>query len=101
LNYLTLENINKSFGEKLLFNSINLTIAKSQKIALIAKNGTGKTTLLRVIAGEEAPEGEQAKLILAKNIRVGYLKQNPDLNLNATVLEAALDSENEQRYRLP
>ncbi len=96
MNYLTLENINKSFGEKLLFNSINLTIAKSQKIALIAKNGTGKTTLLRVIAGEEAPEGEQAKLITAKNIRVGYLKQDPDLDNSATVLEAALDSENKQ-----
>ncbi len=96
MNYLTLENINKSFGEKLLFNSINLTIAKSQKIALIAKNGTGKTTLLRVIAGEEAPEGEQAKLITAKNIRVGYLKQDPDLDNSATVLEATLDSENKQ-----
>lgn len=96
MNYLTLENINKSFGEKLLFNSINLTIAKSQKIALIAKNGTGKTTLLRVIAGEEAPEGEQAKLLMAKNIRVGYLKQDPDLDDRATVLEAALDSENKQ-----
>lgn len=96
MNYLTLENINKSFGEKILFNSINLTIAKSQKIALIAKNGTGKTTLLRVIAGEEAPEGEQAKLLMAKNIRVGYLKQDPDLDDKATVLEAALDSENKQ-----
>jgi len=96
LNYLTLENINKSFGEKLLFDAINLTIAKSQKIALIAKNGTGKTTLLRVIAGEEAPEGEQAKLIVAKNIRIGYLKQDPDLDGSASVLEAALDSDNKQ-----
>ncbi len=96
MNYLTLENINKSFGEKLLFDAINLTIAKSQKIALIAKNGTGKTTLLRVIAGEEAPEGEQAKLIVAKNIRIGYLKQDPDLDGSASVLEAALDSDNKQ-----
>ena len=96
MNYLTLENINKSFGEKLLFDAINLTIAKSQKIALIAKNGTGKTTLLRVIAGEEAPEGEQAKLIVAKNIRIGYLKQDPDLDDSASVLEAALDSDNKQ-----
>ena len=96
MNYLTLENINKSFGEKLLFDAINLTIAKSQKIALIAKNGTGKTTLLRVIAGDEAPEGEQAKLIVAKNIRIGYLKQDPDLDDSASVLEAALDSDNKQ-----
>lgn len=94
MNYLTLENINKSYGEKTLFKNINLTIAKSQKIALIAKNGTGKTTLLRVIAGEEAPEGEQAKVLVSKLIRMGYLKQDPYLNPKATVLEAALDSDN-------
>lgn len=96
MNYLTLENINKSYGEKTLFKSINLTIAKSQKIALIAKNGTGKTTLLRVIAGEEAPEGEQAKILVSKEIRTGYLKQDPYLNPQASVLEAALDSNNDK-----
>ena len=62
MNYLTLENITKSFGEKVLFENINLTIAKGQKIALIAKNGTGKTTLLKVIAGTESVEGENAKI---------------------------------------
>lgn len=96
MNYLTLEKVSKSFGEKTLFSDINLTIAKGQKIALIAKNGTGKTTLLRVIAQEEAPEGEHAKILLSKEIRVGYLKQDPDLNPNANVLEAALDSDNAQ-----
>jgi ATP-binding cassette subfamily F protein uup len=96
LNYLTLEKVSKSFGEKTLFSDINLTIAKGQKIALIAKNGTGKTTLLRVIAQEEAPEGEHARILLSKEIRVGYLKQDPDLDLNANVLEAALDSDNAQ-----
>lgn len=96
MNYLTLENISKSFGEKVLFKDINLNISKGQKIALIAKNGTGKTTLLEVIALEERPEGEQANIIVAKNIRIGYLHQDPDLNENATVLEAALDSENTQ-----
>ena len=94
MNYLTLDKVSKSFGEKILFSDINLTIAKGQKIALIAKNGTGKTTLLRVIAQEEAPEGEHAKILLSKEIRVGYLKQDPDLNPNANVLEAALDSDN-------
>lgn len=96
MNYLTLENINKSYGEKLLFKNLNLTIAKGQKIALIAKNGTGKTTLLRVIASEEAPEGEQAKILVSKEIRSGYLRQDPNLNPNATVLEAALDSDNKK-----
>ena len=96
MNYLTLDHINKSYGEKQLFTDLSLTIAKGQKIALIAKNGTGKTTLLRVIAGEEAPEGEQAKILVSKEIRVGYLKQDPDLDPNAAVLEAALDSDNAQ-----
>ncbi len=94
MNYLTLETISKSFGDKVLFDKIDLTIARGQKIALIAKNGTGKTTLLEVIAGVEAPEGENAKILMAKNISVGYLKQDPYINPNVTVLEAALDSDN-------
>jgi ABC transport system ATP-binding/permease protein len=58
MNYLTLENVTKTYGEKVLFRNIQLQISKGQKVALVAKNGTGKTTLLRVIAGLEAPEGE-------------------------------------------
>jgi ATP-binding cassette subfamily F protein uup len=96
VNYLTLENVSKSFGEKILFDRINLTIAKSQKIALIAKNGTGKTSLLRIIAGEEAPEGENARILVNKDIRIGYLKQETVFPKNVTVLEAALDGDNEQ-----
>lgn len=94
MNYLTLDKVNKSYGEKVLFADLDLTIAKGQKIALIAKNGTGKTTLLRVIAGEEAPEGEQAKILVSKEITIGYLKQDPPLDSKASVLEAALDSKN-------
>jgi len=96
VNYLTLENINKSYGEKVLFDNLNLTIAKGQKIALIAKNGTGKTTLLRVIGGEESPEGEKAKILVNKDINQGYLKQDPYFNPEYTVLEAALDSNNKK-----
>lgn len=94
MNYLTLENITKSFGEKILFENINLTIAKGQKIALIAKNGTGKTTLLKVIAGSESVEGENAKIIISKDIVTRYLKQEPLFNDSDTVIEAALDSQN-------
>ena len=60
MNFLTLENVTKSYGEKVLFKNITLYIDKGQKIGLIAKNGTGKTTLMRVIAGREGSEGEQA-----------------------------------------
>jgi len=94
LNYLTLENITKSFGEKILFENINLTIAKGQKIALIAKNGTGKTTLLKVIAGSESVEGETAKVLTNKHIVTRYLDQDPQFIADATVIESALDSEN-------
>jgi ATP-binding cassette subfamily F protein uup len=61
LNYLTLENINKSYGEKTLFRNVNLQVSKGQKVALIAKNGSGKTTLMRVIAGTEPGEGENCQ----------------------------------------
>ncbi|MBK7872484.1 MAG: ABC-F family ATP-binding cassette domain-containing protein [Saprospiraceae bacterium] len=94
MNYLTLENITKTYGEKVLFQHLSLQINKGQKIALVAKNGTGKTTLLRVIAGLEAPEGEQANLLLRRDIRVGYLVQDPEFAEGATVIDAALDSEN-------
>ena len=96
MNYLTFEHISKSFGDKILFDEISLTIAKGQKIALIAKNGSGKTTLLKILAGEEAPEGEKAKVQFRKDIKIGFLKQEPELNQNDTVLQAALDSDNIQ-----
>ena len=96
MEYLSLENVSKSFGEKLLFNNLNLTISKGDKIALIAKNGTGKTSLLRLIAGEESPEGEKARIVLSKKIRVGYLSQDPELDPQASALDAVLDSDNDQ-----
>ena len=94
MNYLTLENVTKTYGEKVLFQNLSLQISKGQKIALVAKNGTGKSTLLRVIAGLEQPEGEQANILLRRDIRVGYLVQDPEFAEGATVIDAALDSEN-------
>ncbi len=95
MNYLTLENISKSYGDKVLFENINLTIGKGQKIALIARNGSGKTSLLRLIAGEESVDGSSARILIAKGIRIGYLKQEPEFDPQMSVLEAALDSDNE------
>jgi len=94
MQYLLLDNVSKSYGEKVLFKGLNLSISKGDKIALVAKNGSGKTTLLRVIAGEEAPEGETAKIHFAKGLKTAYLRQEPVLNPNATALEAVLDSDN-------
>jgi ATP-binding cassette subfamily F protein uup len=95
MNFLTLENVTKTYGEKTLFKDVNLTINKGDKIALVAKNGSGKTTLLRVIAGEESGEGEKCSVILRKDIKVGFLGQEPIFNDNATVIEALLSGDNE------
>jgi ABC transport system ATP-binding/permease protein len=105
LNYLTLENITKSYGEKTLFRNVSLQVNKGQKVALIAKNGSGKTTLMRVIAGTEGGEGEAAKVQFRKEIRIGYLPQEPEFAPGHNVLEAVLDSETEtilaiRRYEL-
>ena len=95
MDFLTLENVSKSYGEKTLFQNLSLQISKGQKIALVAKNGSGKTTLLRVIAGTEAPEGENSSILLRKGVRVGYLPQEPELQDSHTILEAVFDSDNE------
>ncbi|HNE48518.1 MAG TPA: ATP-binding cassette domain-containing protein, partial [Saprospiraceae bacterium] len=69
MNYLTLEHVTKTYGEKTLFEDINLSVNKGDKIALVAKNGSGKTTLLRVIAGEESGEGEKCSIQLHKDVK--------------------------------
>ena len=94
MNYLTLENITKSYGPKILFQNVSLHINKGERIALVAKNGTGKTTLLRVLAGTEGSEGENAKIIFAKDIRIGYLTQDPQFDENLTALEVVFMTEN-------
>jgi len=94
VNFLTLENITKSYGEKVLFQNISLHIDKGQKIGLIAKNGTGKTTLMRVIAGLEGSEGERAKIVIRKDIKIGWLDQEPKFHPGLDVLSAVLDPSN-------
>ena len=95
MNYLTLENVSKSYGEKVLFSDITLHINKGDKVALVAKNGTGKTSLLRVIAGEEAPEGITSKIHLARGIKSSYLRQEPIMSPDRTVMETVFDSDND------
>ena len=94
MNYLTLENVSKTFGEKTLFKNVNLQISQGDKIAMVAKNGTGKTTMLKLIAGLEPVEGEVAKVLKAKNIRNGYLEQDPTFPEGQTIIQAVFDSEN-------
>ncbi len=94
MNYLTLENVTKSYGEKMLFKNVSLTIEQGQKIALVAKNGSGKTTLLRVLAGIDGSEGEQAKIIIKKDIETGFLNQDPKFDAQQTVIDAIFQSGN-------
>lgn len=94
MNYLTLENVSKTYGEKVLFDNVSLQVNQGQKIALVAKNGSGKSTLLRVIAGTEPPEGEASKVELHRSVKLKFLDQDPDFYEEHTILEAVFDSDN-------
>ncbi|HNQ41621.1 MAG TPA: ABC-F family ATP-binding cassette domain-containing protein [Saprospiraceae bacterium] len=95
MNYLTLEHIKKSYGDKVLFDGLSMSINEGHKIALVARNGTGKTTLLQVIAGLEGSEGENAKILFKKGLRIEYLTQDPSFNPEHTVIDAVFDSDNQ------
>ena len=94
MNYLTLENVSKSFGDKTLFENISFQINKGEKIALVAKNGAGKTTLLNMISGTEPAEGEVANILYRKDIIIKHLDQDPDFRDGHTILEAVFESDN-------
>ncbi len=91
--YLQAENLSKRFGDQLLFEDISFTIFEHQKVALIARNGTGKTTLMEILAGNDTPEFGQ--ITKTGDIKIGYLKQIPDLSENQTVFEAVFQSGDE------
>jgi len=93
MNYLTVENLTKSYNAKILFEEISFGMEKGEKIALIAKNGAGKTTLLNIIAEKDIPES--GKVVLRKGIKLSYLHQNPVMNENFTVMEVVFDSDSE------
>jgi len=84
-NYLSAENISKAYGEKELFSQLSLGIEQGQKIALIANNGTGKTTLLNIIAGIDTPDS--GEVVFRRDIRVEYLIQEPDFEGAITVAD--------------
>ncbi|MEP6795355.1 MAG: ABC-F family ATP-binding cassette domain-containing protein [Saprospiraceae bacterium] len=90
MNYITLESVSKSYGEKILLDHIDLRINRGDKIALIAQNGSGKTTLMRILSGIISPEGEHAKVLVSPNIRVGYLDQEPEFAAGLTIRDAIL-----------
>lgn len=93
MNLLTVENISKSYGERVLFDNLSFGINKDQKIALIAKNGTGKTSILNILSGADTPDSGQVNY--RKSTRVSFLAQEPVMDPNLTIEETIFASDNE------
>ncbi len=92
LNYLTVENISKSYGELTLFENISFSIHKDQKIAFVAKNGTGKTSILKILSGED--EAGSGSVIYRKGVKVSFLSQDPKFDDTLTIEETIFSSDN-------
>ena len=95
MNFLTIENLTKTYGEKTLFTDLSLYINKTDKVALIAKNGTGKSSLLRVIAGTEGAEAG-GKVLIHKDVRIGFLDQEPTFEPHLSILDVVFDESTPQ-----
>jgi ATP-binding cassette subfamily F protein uup len=93
MNYLSVENISKAYGERVLFENISFGINKDQKIAFIAKNGSGKTTIMNIINGFDEPDTGQ--VVVRKNIRMAFLSQKNELQDELTIEESIFASDNE------
>jgi len=92
LNYLNVENISKSYGELNLFEDLSFSIHKDQKIAFVAKNGTGKTSILNILSGKDSPDTGQ--IIYRKGLRTTFLSQEPVLDQTLTIEETIFNSDN-------
>ncbi|MEZ2414681.1 ABC-F family ATP-binding cassette domain-containing protein [Muriicola sp. E247] len=93
MNLVSVEGISKSYGERVLFTDLSFGINKEQKIALIAQNGTGKTSILNILGGKD--KSDDGKVTLRKNIRISYLEQDPVLKDELTIEECIFRSDNE------
>jgi ATP-binding cassette subfamily F protein uup len=93
MNYLSVENISKSYGERVLFDNVSFGINKDQKIAFIAKNGSGKTTIMNMINGLDEPDTGQ--VVIRKEINMVFLSQNNNLQDELTIEENIFASDNE------
>ena len=89
--FVDIQNLTKSFGAQVLFENISFSIAEGQRIGLIAKNGTGKSTLLSILTGKEGYD--EGKIVFRNDLRVGYLEQTPDYNPDDSVLDACFNHE--------
>lgn len=92
MNYLLIENLSKSYGEKLLFEDITFGIDKGQKVALVARNGAGKSSLLNIINQKDLPDS--GKVVFRKDIHVSYLPQNPEFEEDISVIDVLFNTDN-------
>ncbi len=83
MNYISIDNISKAFSDKLLFENISFGIEKGEKTALVAANGTGKSTMMKILVGKE--ESDKGSIVYNENIRIGYLEQLPQFNPELTI----------------
>ncbi len=93
MTYLSVENLSKNYGHKVLFEGITFGISKGDKTALIAQNGTGKSTLMEILAGDETPDG--GKVMTAKGVDIDFLRQEPELDESMTISEYIAQGESE------
>ena len=93
MNFLSVENISKAYGERVLFENISFGINKDQKIAFIAKNGSGKTTIMNMLAGLDEPDS--GRVIVRKDIKMAFLSQNDNLQPELTIEESIFASDND------
>ena len=89
MNILNIEHVSKVFGEKIIFDDVSYGIHQGDKIGIIGINGTGKTTILKIIAGLEEPD--EGQVIMQNGLRTTYLPQNPEFSPNATILDYVAD----------
>lgn len=94
LPYLDIQNLTKSFGAHVLFQNISFSVAEGQKIGLVAKNGTGKSTLLSILTGREGYDS--GNIIFRRELKIGYLEQSPKFDPDDTVLDACFNHKGDE-----
>ena len=93
INYLSVENLSKSYGERLIFENLTFGLSKGSKVGLVARNGSGKTTLLRILTGKDS--AEQGTVTFNKEVRLAFLEQEHNLSEQLSILENLFEADNE------
>jgi ATP-binding cassette subfamily F protein uup len=94
LNYITVENISKSYGELELFSNLSFSIHKDDKIAFVAKNGSGKTSILNILSGDDTPDSGQ--VVMRNGLRISFLSQSPQFDSKLTINDTIFNSDSPQ-----